>query len=160
VRFSHSLRYEATPAEVRAMLSDPSFREKVCEAVHATRIDVTVDSGASGPTVVVDQTQPARGIPSFARRFVGDEIQIVQRESWRDDTAARLTVNLPGKPGRFDGELHLQPDGTGTTETVTGNVEVKVPLVGGRLEGLVSDLLKAALNAEQRVGRAWLTTSR
>lgn len=156
MKFSHSLRYEASPAEVRAMLTDPSFREKVCAATHATRSDVTVEPGASGPTVVVDQTQPARGIPSFAKKFVGEEIEIVQRESWGDDRSADLTVDLPGKPGRFDGQIRLQPEGTGTVETVTGNVSVKVPLVGGKLEGLVGDLLKAALDAEQRVGRTWL----
>jgi hypothetical protein len=160
VKFSHSLRYEASPAEVRAMLTDPSFRKQVCTTTHATRSDVTVEPGASGPTVVVDQTQPARGIPSFAQKFVGKEIEIVQRESWSDDTSADLTVDLPGKPGRFDGRITLQPDGAGTVETVTGNVEVKVPLVGGKLEGLVGDLLKAALDAEQRVGRSWLASGR
>jgi hypothetical protein len=160
VKFSHNLRYEASPADVRAMLTDPSFRKRVCTTTHATRSNVSVEPGASGPTVVVDQTQPARGIPSFAQKFVGKEIEIVQRESWSDDTSADLTVDLPGKPGRFDGRLTLQPDGEGTVETVTGNVEVKVPLVGGKLEGLVGDLLKAALDAEQRVGRSWLASGR
>jgi hypothetical protein len=144
------------------MLTDPSFRKQACEAMHATRSEVTVEPGASTSTVVVDQTQPARGIPSFAKKFVGDQIQIVQRESWGDDDdpAADLTVELPGKPGRFDGRIELRPDGTGTVETVTGNVQVKVPLVGGKLEGLVGDLLKSALNAEQRVGRGWLAGGR
>jgi hypothetical protein len=160
VRFSHSLRYDASPAEVRAMLTDPSFREEVCATTHATRSGVTVEPSASGSIVVVDQTQPARRIPSFAQKFVGKEIEIVQRESWSGDTSADLTVDLPGKPGRFDGRITLQPDGAGTVETVVGDVEVKVPLVGGKLEGLVSDLLKAALDAEQRVGRAWLASRR
>ena len=29
-------------------------------------------------------------------------------------------------------------------------------MVGGKLEGLVADLLKSALRTEQKVGRAWL----
>jgi hypothetical protein len=160
MRFSHTLRYDAAPAEVHAMLAEPAFREKVCVAMDASRRDVTVRPGGSGMTVEIAQTQPARGIPSFAKKFVGDQIEIVQRESWTGDTSGDLTIDLPGKPGRFVGRITLEPDGAGTVETVSGDVAVKVPLVGGRLEGLVGDLLKAALRAEERVGRGWLAGGR
>jgi hypothetical protein len=161
VKFSHRLTYDASPSDVRAMLGDPAFREKVCVAMEASRRDVTiVPSGAGGMSVVVEQVQPARGIPSFAKRFVGDEIHIVQRESWTDGSSADLTIDLPGKPARFAGTITLAPDGDGTVETISGDVAVKVPLVGGRLESLVGDLLQAALRAEERVGRAWLAGSR
>ena len=43
MKYSHQMTYDAPPAEVRAMLADPAFREKVCAAMHATRHDVTVD---------------------------------------------------------------------------------------------------------------------
>jgi hypothetical protein len=33
---------------------------------------------------------------------------------------------------------------------------VSIPLVGGKLEGLIGDLLAAALRTEERVGRRWL----
>ncbi len=82
MKFSHQMTYDAPPTEVRAMLADPAFREKVCAAMKATRHDVSVEESGSGMTVLVDQTQPANGIPSFAKKFVGDEIQIVQREEW------------------------------------------------------------------------------
>ena len=38
-------------------------------------------------------------MPSFAKKFVGDEIKIVQRETWTSATAADLHVSIPGKPG-------------------------------------------------------------
>ncbi|MBA2465483.1 MAG: DUF2505 family protein, partial [Nocardioidaceae bacterium] len=37
-----------------------------------------------------------------------------------------------------------------------GEVKVSIPLVAGKLERLISDLLASALRSEQRVGRAWL----
>ena len=160
MKFSHRLRYDASPADVHAMLTDPAFREKVCDAMHASRRDVKVVPSDTGVSVVVEQTQPARGIPSYAKRFVGDEIEIVQREAWADSTSARLTVDLPGKPAQFSGDLALTADGDGTVEAVTGEVSVKVPLIGGKLEGLVGDLLQSALKAEERVGRAWLAGRR
>jgi hypothetical protein len=157
MEFSHDLTYGATPSEVSEMLADRDFRVQVCDAMHCVRHDISVDGAGAGMKVVVDQTQDARGLPGFAKKVVGDSIQIVQRETWTDETSAVLTLEIPGKPGRLDGTIALVDDGRGgTVETVTGDLRVKLPLIGGRLETVVSDMLVSALRAEQRVGRAWL----
>jgi uncharacterized protein DUF2505 len=160
MRFSHRLTYDAATDDVHRMLADPAFREKVCVAMHATDREVSVDGAGAGMTVVVDQTQPARGIPAFATRIVGEEIRIVQRETWRDASGGSLEISIPGKPGTFSGTVELAADGAGTVESVNGEVRVKVPLLGGRLEGLVGDLLRTAFRTEERVGRAWLAGER
>jgi len=156
MKFSHDMTYDAPPEAVAAMLADRSFREKVCEAMHSLRWDVSVDGKGAGMKVVVDQTQKAVGIPSFAQKFVGDSIRIVQREDWSSATAASLVIEIPGKPGHLDGAVQLAPDGEGTVETVSGELRVKVPVLGGRLEEMVAALLHSALRAEESVGRAWL----
>jgi hypothetical protein len=139
------------------MLADPAFREEVCQAMHASHHTVEVQGSGAGLTVVVDQTQPARGIPSYARKFVGDEIRIVQRERWTGGAGGALSLEIPGKPGTFEGTLALAGDAAGgTVESLDGEIKVRVPLVGGKLEGLVGDLFRSALQAEERVGRDWL----
>ena len=158
--FSHDLSYDASPEAVAVMLADPAFREQVCEALHVLRHDVSVQGAGAGMTVVVDQTQPAQGVPSFAKKFVGDEIRIVQRETWRDTTNADLDIEIPGKPGTMTGGITLVGDAARTVETVTGDIRVKLPLVGGRIEGMVADIFRAALRAEEKVGRAWLAQQR
>jgi uncharacterized protein YndB with AHSA1/START domain len=160
MKFLHRMTYDAPPADVHAMLADPAFRDKVCHAMHAVRSDIDIVPAGAGMKVVVDQTQPAEGIPSFARKFVGDEIRIVQREQWKDDAAADLTVEIPGKPGAMNGAITLAASGGGTTETVSGDIKVGIPMLGGKLEGLIGDLLTSALRAEERVGRAWLASDR
>jgi hypothetical protein len=161
MRFQHRTTYGAAPDEVRRMLTDPAFRTRVCEAMHASRQDVSVEpAGSAGSPdadvrVVVDQTQPARGIPSFAARFVGEEIRILQREEWTGGSAT-LAIEIPGKPGTFLGGIQLTPSASGTVESVTGEVTVKVPLVAGKLEGVVAELFGSALRAEEAVGRRWL----
>jgi hypothetical protein len=160
MKFTHQMTYDAPPTDVAAMLADPAFREKVCVAMNAVRHDVDIDGSGAGMTVVVDQTQPADGIPSFAKKFVGDQIQIVQREAWKDASSATLVVEIPGKPGDFKGGIDLAGDADGTVETVEGDIKVKIPMLGGKLEGLIGDLLKKALKSEQRVGRAWLAGDR
>ena len=43
---------------------------------------------------------------------------------------------------------------------MAGDIKVRIPLVGGKLEGLIGDMLERALKTEQRVGRAWLAGDR
>ncbi|NUR08991.1 MAG: DUF2505 domain-containing protein [Nocardioidaceae bacterium] len=156
MKFSHDMTYDAPPEAVRAMLADPAFREEVCDAMSAVRKEVRIDPDGDAMRVKVDQTQPAKGIPSFAKKFVGDEINIVQHEQWADGTAASLLVEIPGKPGQMKGSIALAGTGGGTTETVQGEIKVSIPLVGGKLEALIGDLLRSALKAEERVGRKYL----
>lgn len=156
MRFEHTLRYDAPPEAVFAMLGEAVFREKVCEAQHTTEATAEVDGMDDTMTVTVDQRRPADGIPSFARKFVGDTIHIRQHEEWHSATDASLEVSVPGKPGHLKGSITLRPDGDGTVETVSGEIKVHIPLVGGKLEGLIAELLDHALRAEQRIGRIWL----
>ena len=67
-------------------------------------------------TVVIDQVQPAEGIPGFARKFVGDEINLVQTETWLDAENARVEVVIPGKPGEMTGTINLSESAGVTTE--------------------------------------------
>lgn len=161
MKFRHEISYDATPAEVAEMLADRRFREQVCDAMRCVRQDISVDGSGEGMKVVVDQTQEAASLPGFAKKAVGDSIQIVQRETWNDDTSAVLVLEIPGKPGRLDGTLALADDGQGgTVETIAGDLRVKLPIIGGKLESLVAGILVRALRTEEKVGRAWLAGSK
>ena len=155
--FSHDLTYDASMAEVDAMLMDGAFRERVCDAQGAIRKAVTITEDDAGVTVHIDQVQPAEGIPGFARKFVGDEINLVQTESWFDAENARVEVVIPGKPGEMTGTINLSESGGVTTEKVEMTIKVNIPLVGGKIENLIADLLRKALKAENAVGRDYLS---
>jgi len=156
-RLRHDLTYDATMVDVYAMLADPAFREEVCQEQRVLRSIVSVDADDAGMEVTIDQVQAAKGIPSFAKKFVGDEINIVQQETWTSATEGRITVTIPGKPGEMKGSSRLTEAGGVTTHTVDLDIKVSIPLVGGKIEGLISDLLLKALKVENRVGRAYLS---
>ena len=157
-RLSYDLTYDAPMIEVGEMLMDAAFREQVCDAQLALRRTVTVGPDGGGMKVVVDMVQAAQGIPSFAKRFVGDEIQLVQTERWSDIENARVDVVIPGKPGQMSGTVTLRESGGTTTETVEMEVKVSIPLVGGKIEALIADLLRKALKVENAVGRKYLAS--
>ena len=153
----HDMQYPGySPEQVYAMLSTPAFREAVCEYQGYPRRTVTITPNGEGMAVRVDQHRPASEVPSFARKLVGDEINILQEEEWTSHTDMNLEVSIPGKPGTMIGTVVLRGHDGGTTETVDVQVKVNIPLVGGKLETFIGDMLLRALKAENKVGLRWL----
>ncbi len=156
-RIVHEIRYDAALADVAAMLADRAFREKVCVEMRATKHAVTIDGVPGDPMKVrLEYSQPTDRVPGFARKFVGSEVDIVQSESWTSPDRGDIEVTIPGKPGAMVGTAVLTEAGGVTTETVTLDITVKIPLVAGKIEALIGKLLGSALRAENRAGAAWL----
>jgi uncharacterized protein YndB with AHSA1/START domain len=147
------LTYDAGPEAVHAMLTDPAFREESLERQHV----LCGSAKTEGERVTVEQVQSAGSLPSFARKLVGDEIVILQQEWWTSTTAADVHVTIPGKPGEMSGTILLTPAGAGTLEVVEMTIRVGIPLVAGKIEKLVADMLGKALDKEHETGRDWLS---
>lgn len=159
MRFEHTTTYPASAEAVLAMLTDESFRRRVCEQQHALSYAVRVLGTGVGAEVTITQTQSMKGAPAIASKLTGDSVELTQRESWRSARAADFSFEIPGKPGDLRGTIALQdsPGADGSCEEVfTGEVKVRVPLVGGRLESLIADILRAALRREGETGQTWL----
>jgi hypothetical protein len=160
MRIRHELRYDAPPAEVYAMLTDPAFRARVGETMDVASQDISVNQTASGVDVRIDMEQRTKGLPGFARKIVGDRTRVIQSESWQAEQGADLEVAIPGKPGHIRGRTTLYADGAGTVEAFEGEAKISIPFVGGRLEGLIEKLFIAGMDNEQRVGAQWLAGDR
>ena len=135
------------------MLADAAFREQVCDAQHALSKSVAV----TGSTVSIRYEQKVSGVPGFAKKFVGDTIEVHQDEIWSADfTSGDLKLTLPGKPGSLSGTSRLVENGGRTVETVILAATVNVPLISGKLEDLICSIFKKALEREHEVGIRWL----
>ena len=145
--------------QVADMLGDPAFREAVATRQHAVRSSATISGDGPRRTARVEVVHGTDRIPSFARKLVGEEISIVQDETWTSDSHADVRVTIPGKPGDMSGTLDLAQVGDDVVQTVRLTVKVGIPLVGGKLEDLIVGLLSKAYRAENAVGRSWLAQS-
>jgi Protein of unknown function (DUF2505) len=149
---SEKLTYPgATVEQVLAMLADPEFREQVASYQQAVRSSAEF-SGSRARVEIVHGTDQ---VPSFARKFVGDEISIVHEETWNGPHADVL-VTIPGKPGDMTGTYDVAQVGDDAVETVKLTVKVNIPFVGGKVEDLIGGLLSKAYRAENKVGLRWL----
>lgn len=153
---STELVYPGTTVEaVASLLADPAFREAVLDGQGVQRREVSVTRAGDGHTVVLDYAHGNDRLPSFARKFVGEEISIRQEEVWQGESA-RVTVTIPGKPGDMTGTATLAQRGADVVERVDMAVKVGIPLVGGKIEDLIGSLLLKAVRAENRLGVEWL----
>lgn len=162
MRVDQDIHYPVPPAEVAAMLADPAFVDRKCAAMGSISHDSEVVGKAGDAfTVTTRRTLPTDSFPDVARRFVGETIDIRQVDAWEaagaDGTrAGTLVVEVVGAPLRLTGTQRLDPDGTGTLQTVTGDLKASVPLVGGRLEKAAEPAITLAIRTEAKVGSAWL----
>ena len=155
MKLTRALSYDASVDDVRAMVLEPAYWDKVATATGARSSSTTVD----GNTVTTDELQEVAGVPSFAKKIVGDSTQAIKTMAWDGDTAA-FAVDTPGKPTSIKGTVSLAATGEGTTMTYALDVKASVPLISGKLEKLVAELTDAGFDKEFAVGQAWLRGER
>lgn len=156
-KIHHELTYPASSIEqVVEMISDVAFREAVADFQGVIRKTASVTGAVPAKKIEVELVHGTDRVPSFARKFVGDEISIVQVETWKTDTDANVHVTIPGKPGDMKGSATIVQSGDDVIQTMNLAVQVKIPLVGGKIEDLIVGLLVKAYRAENKVGLKWL----
>lgn len=148
------LSYDAPLPAVSAMLADPAFRERVCDAQGATRRRVSI--GGTPRRVDIERVQPTAGVPAVAKRFVSTEVTVHQREVWSSDHAAVVEITPAGNLASIRGNTTLVENAGRTTQSVHLSIKVSIPVVGGRLERLVEDLMRTAYDREHEVGVGYL----
>lgn len=147
-------RYQATPDQVYAMLTDPEYLESCTAAFGARNPQVSVN----GTTVEVSAEAPA---PSQARTFVGDTLNVRQVFTWGttgSDGVRRgdLTMAIQKAPAKIGGKASIVPDGTTTSVNYTIDLKVTVPLLGKKLEQQAAPVVQRLLDAQQQVGEGYL----
>jgi hypothetical protein len=123
---------------------------------------MTVDP-ADGIDVVTTQTLRADRLPGVVTQFHRGDLSFVREETWtpvRDGHAtATVKGSITGAPATLSGTAVLAPaiSGGGSRLEFNVGVEVRVPLVGGKIENFIGSALVELLIAEQRFTTVWIT---
>lgn len=165
MRLSVSLTHHADPQRTFAMLCDPTYQTERAVRTGATDQSVSVEPGpGEGTTTVTTRRQLASaGLPDLARRFLGPQLGIVETVRWGAADAegqreGSVAVEVPGAPVTFAGRMQLRHGSRpGTTEQLLdGDLKAAIPLLGGKVEQLVADQLRAATPVEEQLSAEWL----
>jgi hypothetical protein len=161
MKIAETLDYEAAPATVFEMISDPAFQEQKCVDTSALAHEVSVTLTADGARVVTRRHLPTDDLPDFARSLVGSRLVITETYEWAGEDAAgarsgSLVVHVEGAPVTLHATLSLSPSSAGSTLTIVGDLKASVPLIGGRIERAAAPTITSALESEGRTGQRWL----
>jgi hypothetical protein len=145
------------PGEVEAVLAVLTSEDFAARKAERFRDDSRIvrrdENADGGVTVVVSRELPA-GVPGFLQRFLPKDGRVVETHVWSppQDGARRGTwsVDIAGAPASLGGTMSLTPTAVGCRHVIEGEVSVKVPLVGGKAESFIADMVQqlAAKEAE------------
>ena len=120
---------------------------------------LTVDPDGT-VTVAVTQSLVRERLPAVITRLHGGDLTMVRNEKWSrasdGEVRGELGVEVGWAPVSADGAALLTPVPGGSRLSYATSVEVNLPLVGGRIEGLITAQLADAVPAVQRFTSEWI----
>jgi hypothetical protein len=162
--FDMAAEYEGSVEQVYRAFSDERYwlaRLAGSGADKAT-LDAIEPTADGGIDIVTTQTLRADRLPGVVTQFHHGDLSFVREETWGPIVDGRATAavkgSIPGAPATLDGTAVLTPVSSGGARLqFTASVEVRIPLVGGKVENFVGNQLVDLLMAEQRFTSAWIT---
>jgi hypothetical protein len=155
--------YDASIETVQAMFADESFVRTKYEGMGHRDVDLLECSRTDDGLVIRSTRVVEVDLPGFAKRVMKPVNTMSQTDTWTaidgGGWAGTFEVEVQGAPVHLSGTMRLtsDPGGDSCTHEVTMAMDVKVPLVGGRVRDWAekNDVPKT-LAAEFSAGDAWL----
>lgn len=135
--------YQADFATVWGMLADPATMKARYEGLGHRDVSIVESSGDATSEKVsmkVHRTVDV-DIPDLAKKVLKPTAVCVQLDEWwvdGDGRGGRFKVETKNQPVEINGKTRLWPGEGATTEfEVTLEVKVKVPMIGGKIAGVM-----------------------
>jgi Protein of unknown function (DUF2505) len=161
--FDMAAEYGGSVEQVHRALSDERYwlarlTDSGADVYSLDSMDVDADGGID---IVTTQTLRADRLPGVVTQFHRGDLSFVREETWspvRDGQAtATVKGSINGAPATLSGTAVLRPSDGGSRLEFAVQVEVRVPLVGGKIENFIGGQLVDLLIAEQRFTTVWIT---
>jgi hypothetical protein len=160
--FDLSASYPGTVEEVHNAFCDEEYWQARVAAAGADTASIDAITFNDDGTVTVATTLGFRHdrLPGIVAQFHRGDLEFVRAETWTPvaDGASRATIigSIRRAPASLDGTATLTPTEGGSRMRFRATVEVKVPLVGGKIETFIGTQLAALVAAEQRFTSMWI----
>ncbi|WP_194816163.1 DUF2505 domain-containing protein [Nocardia sp. XZ_19_385] len=157
---AYTARYSHPAAAVRAAFADEQYWKDRIAEVGGDNAKLNSFS-ANGDQVRVELVQAiaAELLPPAITAVRPGDLIIPRVESWTGDSAT-FEATVEGAPAQVRGTVALTDAGTGSTATVQGDIEVKVPLFGGKIEKAIQERLTELLQSEEEFTNTWIASHR
>ena len=147
--------YDADPERVVALLRNEDFLTDVAQHAGALEHSVAVNPDNTSLNMALP-------VPANLAKFVGSSIKINQTfhfEEPRPDGVINgtVTVDVVGMPVDVNAQAEMLPKDGATEGRYTGDLKVKIPLVGKKVEAQVEPFIRIAFAGLERRAADWLS---
>ena len=160
MEFTQSVSYPSTVEEVVAMYLTPDYQQR---RFGSFVVEGSESVAVEGERITFSGTARPELLPAAASRFVKGALHISFTEEWRRDEAvarSRTTVTVDGAPVSVEASSTLSPSEEGCVRQVRGNLSVRIPLLGGRIEKEAVAHLGRVVERERELATQWLEEHR
>ena len=160
MQFTQSISYPGTVDEVVAMYLTPAYLER---RFGQFVVDGSSTVSVEGERVSFAGTVRPELIPAAASRFVKSDLRVTFTEEWTLNEAgatSRTSVTVDGAPVSVEATSTLSPSDAGSAREVSGNLSVRVPLLGRRIEKEAVARVGRLTDNEQASAAQWLEEHR
>jgi uncharacterized protein YndB with AHSA1/START domain len=156
-RFEHRATFAAPAATVYSALVDRAFLDERLRVLGGKGATV-IEHSRSGDEVSLRLRQglDATRLPGAVRSLLKGDLVVEREERWRPDGEGYLATGratISGVPGEIRSRTRLTG---GTEQVVVAEVQVGIPLIGGKLEGAIAEQVGKLLAAEAEFAGKWL----
>ena len=135
-------------------------RIAVGDAAITTTLDSLLVDADGTVTVRVTQHLGRQLLPGLVAKFVPGDLKILNCETWTPvgdrQVRGQVNVSMSGGLGSGRAEAWLAPASNGSQLRYAVRVDVKIPLVGGKLESSIGAGLAESIPAAQRFTTTWI----
>lgn len=153
------------PADVEtafAAISSAGWAERKAEVLHDGSLVVRREERPDGGVLLAVSRELPDGVPGYLERFLPKDGRVVQTDDWgpaQPDGTRQGTwrADIPGAPAKLGGAMRFEPSATGSTYVIDGTVRVSVPLIGGKAEKFLAELIGKLMDKEAEVLRGMVS---
>ncbi|HYO01049.1 MAG TPA: DUF2505 domain-containing protein [Mycobacterium sp.] len=160
--FDMAAEYDGTVEQIHRAFGDERYwLERLTRSgADETTLDSITSNAAGGIDVITTQTLRADRLPGVVTQFHRGDLSFVREETWTPLVGGCATAvvrgSIPRAPATLSGSAVLTPADNGSRLEFRATVEVRIPLVGGKVETFVGNQLVELLIAEQHFTTAWI----
>ncbi|UOX86790.1 DUF2505 domain-containing protein [Amycolatopsis sp. FBCC-B4732] len=161
-RIEHRAEFAADVAAVYAAVSgEDALRARLAELGGHDAELLSYDVSDTGLTYRLRQGISADKLPSAVRTLHKGDLIVTRTQTWRvskDGTGhqGQASVEVGGVPGEIAARTAVLANGDTTVLRTSGEVTVRIPLFGGKLESVIAEQVTKLLEHEAEFTAKWL----
>lgn len=153
--------YDAPLAAVLGMLRDRNATIAKYESMHHRDVQILECKESRGVLKIRSSRVVDVELPGFAKRVLKPTNTMHQTDEWRKrkdgSWEGTFDVDVQGSPIHISGSMSLTPEGDKCAHDVSIRVDVKVPIIGGRIADWAGkNDVRRSLDGEFAFNTRWL----